>query len=107
MRRDDHSPPAGSMDSAIIFTALVAVRAAASAPGRSWLGWLLQAWRTSLLSASFFARGSSRARLSYCAFTQASEPVSLTATSEKESFIGLPSAVPWWSVEMRSGPAFL
>jgi hypothetical protein len=42
----------------------------------------------------------------HCAFTQLSDPVSFTDTSEKETRSGLPSAVPWWSVEIRRGPAF-
>jgi len=44
---------------------------------------------------------------SYCASTQLSDPFSLTATFEKKIRSGWPSAVPRWSVEMRSGPAFL
>ena len=43
----------------------------------------------------------------YCAFTQVSEPATLTATSEKKSRSGPPSAVPLCSVETRRGPAFL
>jgi hypothetical protein len=43
----------------------------------------------------------------HCAFTQVSDPVSFTDTSEKEIRSGLPSAVPRWSVEIRRGPAFL
>src|SRR5262245_59916540 len=43
----------------------------------------------------------------YRAFTHASEPVSLTDTSEKDTRTGLPSAVPRRSSETRSGPAFL
>jgi hypothetical protein len=43
----------------------------------------------------------------YCAFIQASDPASLTATLVKKIRAGLPSAVPRWSVEKSSGPAFL
>src|SRR5215472_9726641 len=42
----------------------------------------------------------------YCAFVQLSDPVTLTATSEYQIHIGLPSALPRRSVEMSSGPAF-
>ena len=52
-------------------------------------------------------RASLLASFVYCAFTHVSDPVSLTATSEKKRCSGLPSAVPRWSVEIRSGPAFL
>ena len=45
--------------------------------------------------------------LFYCAFIHVSDPVSLTATSEKNSWNGPPSAVPRWSVEISRGPAFL
>jgi hypothetical protein len=43
----------------------------------------------------------------YCAGIHLSDPVSLTATSEKKTCRGLPSAVPRCSVENRIGPAFL
>jgi hypothetical protein len=43
----------------------------------------------------------------YCASTQVSDPVSLTATFVKKIRAGLPSAVPRWSVEKSRGPAFL
>ena len=43
----------------------------------------------------------------YCAFIQVSDPASLTATFVKKIRAGLPSAVPRWSVEKSSGPAFL
>jgi hypothetical protein len=50
-----------------------------------------------------------RTNLSYvhCAFIQFSDPVNLTDTSEMKIRKGFPSAVPWWSVEIRRGPAFL
>src|SRR5215472_10120563 len=48
----------------------------------------------------------SGAEATYCAFIQVSEPATLTATSEKKTRIGLPSANPRRSVEMRRGPAF-
>src|SRR5262249_48995383 len=44
---------------------------------------------------------------SYCASIQLSDPASLTATFEKDTRTGEPSAVPRWSVEKRRGPAFL
>ena len=44
---------------------------------------------------------------SYCASIHLSDPASLTATFEKDTRTGAPSAVPRWSVEKRSGPAFL
>jgi hypothetical protein len=43
----------------------------------------------------------------YCAFIQVSDPLTLTATSDKKICRGLPSAVPRCSVENNSGPAFL
>jgi hypothetical protein len=43
----------------------------------------------------------------YCAFIHVSDPVSLTATSVKNSWNGPPSAVPRCSVEISRGPAFL
>jgi hypothetical protein len=43
----------------------------------------------------------------YCASTHLSDPVSLTATSERKMCRGLPSALPLCSVENRIGPAFL
>ena len=43
----------------------------------------------------------------YCALIQLSDPVSLTATSEKKIRNGFPSAVPRCSVEISRGPAFL
>jgi hypothetical protein len=50
-----------------------------------------------------------RANLSdvHCALIQFSDPVILTDTSERVIRRGFPSRVPWWSVEIRSGPAFL
>ena len=45
--------------------------------------------------------------VSYSAFTQVSDPISLTDTFEKKIRIGSPSAVPRWSDEIRRGPAFL
>src|SRR6266404_2101040 len=50
-----------------------------------------------------------RTNLSYahCAFIQFSDPVNLTDTPEMKIRNGFPSAVPWWSVEIRRGPAFL
>jgi len=50
-----------------------------------------------------------RTSLSYvhCAVIQFSDPVNLTDTSEMKIRKGFPSAVPWWSVEIRRGPAFL
>src|SRR5216683_1488373 len=50
-----------------------------------------------------------RTNLSYvhCAFIQFSDPVNLTDTSEMKIRKGFPSALPWWSVEIRRGPAFL
>ena len=57
------------------------------------------------------ARWDSRPRTNlpcfYSAFIQASEPVSLTDTSERKMCRGLPSAVPRCSVETSRGPAFL
>src|SRR5215475_6609806 len=41
------------------------------------------------------------------ALTHLSEPVSLTATSDRKMCRGLPSALPRCSVEMSSGPAIL
>jgi hypothetical protein len=40
------------------------------------------------------ASAASRAALFYCAFIQLSEPVNLTATSDKKTRTGWPSAVP-------------
>lgn len=45
-------------------------------------------------------------RATYCAFIHLSDPVTLTATSEKNTRIGLPSALPRRSVEISRGPAF-
>jgi uncharacterized MAPEG superfamily protein len=59
-------------------------------------------WRFALQMSAFDPKRTSRSPLTaclarhlfYCALTQLSDPVSLTATSEKKTRVGLPSAVP-------------
>jgi len=48
-----------------------------------------------------------RRQTNYRASIQLPDPASLTATFEKDTRRAVPSAVPWWSVEKRSGPAVL